>query len=204
MKRVGPDRMNDLCSDKKAALWKGISRIPTPSGFFIKNLIPCIRTDRTGKWICFLPVCIAFLAYLWLGCPVCLYASEKLICLDYETALQKGKNAQRPLLLFFTTPWCYQCKEMKRKVFKDKDIVSVLNERFLLVEVDISQGKKLQENFRINYLPTSLFLDINGRPIIDVKGYIPTNRFRKLLRYVSEGHYKTTAFPDFEKKYPNP
>ncbi len=144
-------------------------------------------------------MCIAFVAFLWLGCPACLNASEQLNCLDYETALQKSKDVQRPLLLFFTSPWCYQCTEMKRKVFQNEDIISILNERFLLVEVDISEEKKLKEDFLINYTPTSLFLDISGKPIIDVKGYIPTNRFRKLLRYVSQGHYKTTAFSDFEK-----
>lgn len=89
---------------------------------------------------------------------------------------------------------------MKRKVFQNKEIISILNERFLLVEVDISQEKKLKEDFRIYYTPTSLFLDIHGKPIIDVKGYIPTNRFRELLRFVSEGYYKTTVFSDFEKK----
>lgn len=197
---VSSDPVNDICSDKSAAFLEGSSRIPTQSGFLPEKLLLRLRADRTGKWIYFLPVCIALVAYLWLECPACLYAADKLNCVDYETALQKGKDSQRPLLIFFSSPWCYQCKEMERKVFQKKDIISILNERFLLVEVDISQEKKLKEDFRINYTPTSVFLDIHGRPIIDVKGYIPTNRFRKLLRYVSEGHYKTTAFSDFEKK----
>jgi len=175
--------MNDIFPDKNAA------KLPLR-----------LRANPTGKWIYFLPVCIAFVACLWLGCPARLCAADKLNCLDYETALQKGKDSQRPLLIFFSSPWCYQCREMERKVFQNKDIISILNERFLLVEVDISQKEKLKEDFRINYTPTSLFLDIHGRPIIDVKGYIPTNRFRKLLWYVSEGHYKTTAFSEFEKK----
>ena len=194
---VSSDRMNDIYSDKNAALLEGSSRIPTQSGFSLKKISFRLRADRTGKWIYFLPVCIALVAYLWLGCPACLYASDTLNSLDYETALQKGKDAHRPLLIFFTSPWCYQCKEMERKVFQNKDIISTLNERFLLVEVDISQNKKLKEDFRIYYTPTSLFLDIHGKPIIDVKGYIPTNRFRKLLRYVSEGLYKTTEFSAF-------
>jgi thioredoxin-related protein len=175
--------MNDVCSDKYAA------KLPLR-----------LLADRMGKWIYFLPVCIALVVYLWLGCPARLCASDTPNCLDYETALQKGKDAQRPLLIFFTTPWCYQCTEMKRKVFQDEDIISILNERFFLVEVDISQNIKLKEDFQIHFTPTSLFLDSHGKPIIDEKGYIPTNRFLKLLRYISEDHYKTTAFSDFEKK----
>lgn len=175
--------MKDISSDKSAA------KLPLR-----------LRVDRTGKWTCFLPVCIALVACLLLGCPTCLYASDTLNSLDYENALQKGKDAQRPLLLFFTSPWCYQCTEMKRKVFKNKDIISILNDRFYLVEVDISQSKKLKEDFRIYFTPTSLFLDTHGKPIIDVKGYIPASRFRKLLTYVSEGSYKTTKFSAFEKK----
>jgi thioredoxin-related protein len=192
--------MNDKYSDKNASNLEGSSSIPTRSACLFKKLSVGLRADRTGKWIYFLPLCIALIAYVWLGCPECLRAADKLNFQDYETALQNGKDSQRPLLVFFTTPWCYQCKEMKRKIFQNKDIVSILNERFLLVEVDISQERKLKEDFRIIYVPTSLFLDIHGRPIIDLKGYIPTDRFRKLMRYVSEGHYKTTAFSDFEKK----
>lgn len=103
-------------------------------------------------------------------------------------------------MVFFTTPWCYQCTEMKRKVFQTRDIISTLNERFYLVEVDISQYKKLKEDFRIYFTPTSLFLDMHGKPIMDVKGYIPPDRFRKLLRYVDEGFYRTTELSAFENK----
>ncbi len=175
--------MNDLCSDKSVVREKR-----------------CMLVDRTEKSIFFLPICIVVAACLWLGSPPCLNAAEKLIFLDYETALQTSKDSQRPLFIFFTSPWCYQCTEMERKVFRNKDIISLLNERFLLVEVDISQEKNLKEEFLINYTPTSLVLDIHGKPIINVKGYIPANQFRKLLRYVSEGHYETTAFAEFEKK----
>jgi thioredoxin-related protein len=136
---------------------------------------------------------------LWLGCPACPYASDKLNILSYETALQKAQEAHRPLFVFFTSPWCYQCTEMERKVFSNKDIISLLNERFLPVEVDISQEKGLKEHFLINYTPTSILLDMHGKPIMNLKGYIPANRLQKLLRYVSEGHYKTIPFSDFEK-----
>jgi thioredoxin-related protein len=192
--------MNDQRPDKRAACWKESSSIPTQSGCLLKMLSLRLHAGRTGTRIYFLPVCIALVAYLWLVCPACPYAADNLNCLDYKVALQKSKDAQKPLLIFFTSPWCYYCREMERKVFQNKDIISILNERFLLVEVDISRQKDLKEDYRINYTPTSLFLDIRGKPIIDVKGYIPTKRFRKLLRYVGENHYKTTAFSDFEKE----
>ncbi len=175
--------MNDRYSDKSAA------KLPRR-----------LRADRTGKCMCFLPACIALVACLCLVCPACLHASDTLNFLDYQTALQKGKTAPRPLLVIFTTPWCYQCTELKRKISQNKDIISTLNERFLLVDVDISQNKKLKDDFRIYFTPTSLFLDSHGKPIMDVKGFIPMNRFRKLLRYVSEGFYKTTEFAAFEKR----
>ena len=190
--------MNNIYSDKNAAFFEGSSGIPTQSGFLLKKPPRGSGADQTGQWMYFLPACIALIACLWLGCPSRLCASDKLNRLDYETALQKAKDSQQPLLIFFTSPWCYQCTEMKRKVFQNKDVISILNEQFLMVEVDISKNIKLKEEFLITYTPTSLFLDMNGRPIFDVKGYIPSKRFRMLLRYVKEGHYKTTALSDFE------
>jgi len=192
--------MNAICTGKNAAFLEKISGIPTRSGFLLKKFSLRSHADRTGKRMCFLPLCITFLTCLYLLCPACVCAAEKLHYLDYATALQKGKDTQRPLLLFFTTPWCYQCTEMKRKVFQDKDIIATLNDRFLVVEVDISHEKGLKEDYRIYYTPTTMFLDSLGKPIIDLKGYIPTHRFRQLLRFVSGGHYKKTAFSDFEKK----
>lgn len=192
--------MNDLSSDTSAVFVEGNASLPTRSGGLFQEFSLRLCADRKGAGTRFLPICIALVVCLWLGCPLSLCASDQLTKLDYATALQRGKDTQRPLFIFFTSPWCYQCTEMERKVFQNPEIVSLLNERFVLVEVDISQQKELKEKFRISYTPTSLFLDDRGRPISDVKGYIPTNRFRKLLRYVSEGHYKAIAFSDFEKQ----
>lgn len=192
--------MNAIRSDRNATCFEKNAGIPTRSGCLLEKLCLCLRGARKGQWFYFFPICLALAAFLWLGCPACSFALEKLNKLDYETALQKGQGSPKPLLIFFTSPWCYQCTQMERKVFQDKDIVSSLNEQFLLVEVDISEEKKLKEDFFINHTPTSLFLDIRGKPIMDIKGYIPTSRFRKLLRYVSEGHYQTTPFSEFEKK----
>jgi len=192
--------MNGTGSGKNLVFQRESTGIPTRSGCLLKKLSLCAGVDRKGKTIFFLPVCIAFVAFFWLAYPACLCAAGNLNYLDYETALQKSKDTQQPLFIFFTSPWCYQCTEMKRKVFQDKVIIAILNERFLLVEADISKSTKPKEDFRIHFTPTSLFLDIHGKPIIDVKGYIPAKRFRKLLRYVSEGHYKTTAFSDFERQ----
>ncbi len=192
--------MNDLYSGKISSLLEGNSGIPIQSGFSPEEKFFRSCAILTGKCLCFLPACIALAACLLLGCPACSRAADTLNFLDYQTALQKGRAASRPLLIIFTTPWCYQCTELKRKVFQNKDIVSTLNERFFLVEVDISQDKKLKDDFRIYFTPTSLFLDAHGKPIMDVKGFIPMNRFRKLLRFVSEEFYKTTEFAAFEKR----
>lgn len=175
--------MNDRYSDKSAA------RLPLRS-----------HADRRGKCVCILSVCIALGAFLWLACPACTYASDTLNYLEYQAALQKGRALQRPLLIIFSSPWCYHCTEMKRKISQNRDIVATINERFLLVEVDISENKKLKEDYRIYFTPTIVFLDSHGKPIMDVKGFIPMDRFRKLLRYVSEGFYKTTELAAFEKR----
>ena len=139
---------------------------------------------------------------LWFGLsrPARSFAADSPNWVKYEAALEKNKSEQRPLLIFFTTPWCYQCKEMKRRVFQIRDIIATIDEQFWAVEVDIGQEKDLKEKFHINYVPTSLFLDAQGNQIIDARGYTPTGRFRKLLRFVAEGHYKNTSFSDFENK----
>jgi|GEM_PF-719639 len=192
--------MDRILAGKSARFLGKNAEIPIVSGFPFKKT----PGEPGAVWrinaVRAMAVCAAVCFFLWFGWAVSASGDDSPNWLDYETALQKGKSAKRPLLIFFSTPWCYQCKEMKRKVFKNPDVVATLNEQFLLVEVDISERKRLKEEFHINYAPTSVFLDIHGKPIIDVKGYIPTGRFRKLLRFVAEGHYRTLSFPEFEKK----
>ena len=124
---------------------------------------------------------------------------DSLPWIDYEAALEQGKTAGKPLLLFFRTRWCYQCKEMKRRVFRKKDVSDLMKDRFLLVDVDIGKEKKLQEIYRITYVPTTVFLDQNGKRIMDLKGFVPHSRFLLALKYIAEGAHRSMDFQEFEK-----
>lgn len=88
--------MNDSCSDKSAVFLEEKAGIPKLSGCLLKRLLLCFCADRMVKGYYILPVCIALITSLWLGCPTRLHAADKLIFLDYETALQKAKTASGP------------------------------------------------------------------------------------------------------------
>ena len=124
---------------------------------------------------------------------------DSLPWIDYEKALEQGKTANKPLLLFFRTRWCYQCKEMKRRVFRKQDVADLMKNRFLLVDVDIGKEKRLQEIYRITYVPTTVFLDQNGKRIMDLKGFVPHSRFLLALKYIAEGAHSSMDFQEYEK-----
>lgn len=162
---------------------KDPASVTAPGSLPVQHVLPLGR--RPAIILC----CTILMALSWCYRPTCLHASDTLNWLGYETARQKSFESQRPLFIFFTTPWCYQCTEMKRKVFQNRDIAPILKERFLLVEVDLSHTTRLKDDFHVYVTPTSLFLDSHGKPITTVRGFIPANQFRTLLRSITEGTY---------------
>src|SRR5262245_12642420 len=56
---------------------------------------------------------------------------------DYATAEQQAAQSGKPLLLFFTGTWCVPCRIMKRNVWADEQVASLVNTKFIPVMIDM-------------------------------------------------------------------
>ena len=70
----------------------------------------------------------------------------------------------KPVVLEFTAPWCYNCKEIEEKVIKRPDVQEQLK-KFTLVKVDFDSNTKLRERFNIIGPPAFVFIDKKGNQI---------------------------------------
>ena len=61
---------------------------------------------------------------------------------DLSTAKQKAIDSNKKLMIMYSTPTCPECNYMKKKVLKDKEIVSFVNENFVSVIMDINKDEK--------------------------------------------------------------
>ncbi|MCC8089414.1 MAG: thioredoxin family protein [Rikenellaceae bacterium] len=65
---------------------------------------------------------------------------------DYEEALSYARSVKKPLFIDFTGHGCVNCREMEAKVFSDPRVISILNEKFVVVAVYTDDRKELPEN----------------------------------------------------------
>jgi thioredoxin-related protein len=119
--------------------------------------------------------------------------------LTYEQGLEKQRELKKPMLIFFHLPYCYRCKEMERKVYKDLKVISFINQHFIPVEVDLDKEKQTAKLFEVNYTPTHVFTGPDGSMVLQEKDVITKSRFERMLEYVVEQKYKTMNFDAYEK-----
>ena len=119
---------------------------------------------------------------------------------DLEEGIAAAKILKKPVMLDFTGHTCPNCRKMEEQVWKDPAVLSRIKQNFVLVslyvdeteELPISEqytdkngvkietvgGKNLDyeiKTFGFNAQPLYVFLDLNGKPLSDVKyGYDPS------------------------------
>lgn len=122
--------------------------------------------------------------------------------LTYEQGLEKQRELKKPMLLLFHLSYCYRCKAMERKVYKDPKVIKYINQHFIPVEVDLDKEKPTAKLFEVDYTPTHVFIAPDGSTALREKDVIKKSRFERMLKYVAEGKYKTMNFDTYEKKAP--
>ena len=75
---------------------------------------------------------------------------------DLDTAKQKAIDSNKKLMIMYSTPTCPECNYMKKKVLKDKKIVSFVNENFVSVIMDIKKDEKILP-YKFIGIPTFYF-----------------------------------------------
>ena len=63
--------------------------------------------------------------------------------LDYELALKKAKEQNKPILIDFTGYACVNCRRMEENVWTNEEIKSIMSEKFILVSLYVDDKKSL-------------------------------------------------------------
>jgi thiol:disulfide interchange protein len=71
---------------------------------------------------------------------------------DYDAALAKAEAEGKPLLLFFTAPWCEYSRRLEAEVLTSVDAQAATS-RFVCVRVDVGRND-LRQQYRVKVFPT--------------------------------------------------
>ncbi|MGD2082191.1 MAG: thioredoxin fold domain-containing protein [Chromatiales bacterium] len=138
--------------------------------------------------------------------------------LDLRADLDEALRAdRRGLLLFFETDGCAYCAAFVKDVFGDPSLRDNLRAHFDVVGLDIFQDDELTDfagqTMPVKVFakregaiasPTLVFYGRGGERMLRVVGYQPRERFRRMLAYVTGGHYRTESFRAFSARQKPP
>ena len=87
---------------------------------------------------------------------------------DLDTAKQKAITENMKLMIMYSSPTCPECNYMKKKVLKDEQIVSYVNENFVSVIMDIHEDEKILP-YKFIGIPTFYFANASNMELIGKK-----------------------------------
>jgi len=117
--------------------------------------------------------------------------------LDLQDELQSAAHDKKRLLLYFGQDGCPYCRRLMEVNFSQRAIVDKVRGSFRAIALDIwgdlevtwidgrrTTEKQLARQLKVQFTPTLLFLDEQGRVEMRLNGYWPPHRFEAALDYV--------------------
>ena len=106
------------------------------------------------------------------------------ITTDFDGALSEAQIQNKSISLIFDQDSCVYCEIFKDDVLSNRDIQKELNEKCVVVLVDINKNPDIAEKYDVYGTPTVQFLDSNGGEITKIEGYVDSNEFSKALKEI--------------------
>ncbi len=130
--------------------------------------------------------------------------------LDIKEDIGEAANQHKRLILIFSQDGCPYCNLLVERNFSQRDIVESLQKNFDVVQINMwgdrevtnVDGKKYGEKefavaLKVQFTPTLLFFDEDGKTLLRMNGYVPPERFKGALDWVSSHEETRKSFRDY-------
>ena len=135
--------------------------------------------------------------------------------LDFEEDVQEAASRNKRVMLYFHQDGCPYCSKLVNENFGQADIRETMQASLESIAINVwgdrevvtIEGKPYTEKtlaaaLRVNYTPTLIFLNEQGRVALRLNGYYPPDEFRLALKYIA-GHKETElGFHDYIAEHP--
>ena len=103
----------------------------------------------------------------------------------FEEALKRAKKEHKIVMIEAMSEDCHFCRKMEREVMIEDDVVKALNDDFISVVVDVKKHA-LPLGLKAPLTPTFIFVDANGKVLLNIPGAWGKEDFLALLKEAKE------------------
>ncbi len=130
--------------------------------------------------------------------------------LDLKEDVAHATAANKRLLIYIGQDGCPYCRELMKNNFSQKPIVDYTRKHFDVLALNmwgdaeitdfsgqITTEKQLAQQLKVQFTPTLLFFDENGKVVLRINGYFPPHQFMAALQFVAEHKETSTTFRNY-------
>lgn len=130
--------------------------------------------------------------------------------LEFEEDVAEAAAQNKRVMIYFHQEGCPYCARLVDENFADPMIEAYVRKHFDGISINmwgdreiVTVGgksfteKTFSEALKVQYTPTMLFLNEEGKVILRLNGYYPPDKFRKALQYVAEKRESRQSYNDF-------
>ncbi len=130
--------------------------------------------------------------------------------LELKADVEEAAETDRRVILMFHQDGCPYCNALVERNLSQKDIETTLRTHFHVIAINMwgdrevvtvdgrtFTEKQFAQAMKVQFTPTLIFLDQDGRQALRLNGYLSPARFRVALNYVTQGRNKTQSFRDY-------
>ncbi len=105
---------------------------------------------------------------------------------SFDDALKQIRGTDKLLFIFFHHPECGGCKKTEEITFKDPGVAGLINSSFSPLSLLVTEAQDLTARYNVEWTPTFVIADENGRELERWVGYLPPEDFISQI-YLAEG-----------------
>jgi thioredoxin-related protein len=119
---------------------------------------------------------------------------------NWQQVLEKAKEEDKKIFVDVYATWCGPCKKMDADVYTNAKVAEFVNENFIAVKVQMDQVKndpdpirnwyseanELRKKYKIEAMPTFLFVDSGGNLVYKNQGYQDSEMFLLTIKAAND------------------
>jgi thioredoxin-related protein len=130
--------------------------------------------------------------------------------LDFKDEIPEAAREGKRVMVYFGQDGCPYCKALMKSSFGPGPIADKTRKHFVAIAINLwgdaevtwidgtkTTEKELARALKVQFTPTLLFLETNGKLVLRLNGYLPPERFTHVLDYVVERRDRELSLAEY-------